>query len=117
MDFAKNFGDIVGSYSSRDKLFYNKKLTISTKKIYIIGLDSAWMSSRDGDNGNLLLGDIQVRNALNATKDADLRIAIMHHPFNWFKGIDLKDTKSSLCKGCDFILHGHMHDSEIVDQL
>ena len=64
------------------------------------GLELAWFSgyTRDSrnkviDRGNLLVGDKQVGDAFLQAKDADLRIALMHHPPSWLKEFDEQDVQ------------------------
>jgi 3',5'-cyclic AMP phosphodiesterase CpdA len=90
--------------------FYVRTLELVGKRIAVLGLNSAWLAQGgDEDRGRLVLGERQVRVALDAAGDADLRIAAMHHPFDWLRDFDRADAEALLCSGCDFVLHGHMH--------
>ena len=84
-------------------------------KIAILGLNSALLSMDDSDRGRLVLSEYQTRNALKATKKADISIAIMHHPFSWFNDFDASDCEHLLMNACDFILHGHLHKAGILN--
>lgn len=91
-------------------IFYVKNFTtVNEIDISIIGLNSAWLSSSNEDQGKLALGEIQVLNALQRVDNSAIKIAIMHHPINWLMGVD-KDSFENLNKKCDFILHGHLHE-------
>ena len=89
--------------------FYVKELEIANKKLAILGLNSAWLSASDKDYRQLILGERQVRSALDKSKSADLRLAVVHHPFDWLKDFDRENVEPLLTNNCDFILHGHMH--------
>jgi predicted phosphodiesterase len=89
--------------------FYVKQIRIAEQQIAILGLNSAWLAASDADRNRLLLGERQVRAALDAAAGADLRVAVMHHPFDWLQDFDRVDAEALLCDGCDFVLHGHMH--------
>ncbi len=39
---------------------------------------------------------------------ADLRIALMHHPFEWLADFDREVCEPLLMERCDFILRGHV---------
>ena len=56
--------------------------------VVVIGLNSAWLSYRDREQGGLLLGEKQVRDALEEANEKwpnpHLRIALIHHPLYWF---------------------------------
>ena len=92
--------------------FYVQMLGVAGQRIALLGLNSAWLAQGgDEDRGKLLLGERQVRAALDATDaaGANLRIAVMHHPFDWLREFDRDDSEAMLTDRCDFILHGHMH--------
>ncbi len=105
------------NFSERD-YFYVKTLPLY-RKVAILGLNSAWMSAcvmdrdRPQDRLNLLLGEKQVRDALVQARDAEIRIALMHHPLDWLQDFDRRDVEPLLFKDCDFVLHGHQHSSNI----
>ncbi|HKP36243.1 MAG TPA: hypothetical protein VJT71_05250 [Pyrinomonadaceae bacterium] len=64
----------------------------------------------------LLLGERQVRVALEAADEAgaDLKIALIHHPFDWLRPFDRRDCEAMLLDNCHFILHGHLHHMAIT---
>ena len=109
-----------------DTLFFVKKLKFSDKQISVLGLNSAWMSAyrwKDGkefkqadDRHNLILGRRQLKEALDQSKNADIVIAAMHHPTEWFKDeIDRQGVEGLLDRKCHFVLRGHLHSSKIVN--
>jgi len=89
---------------------------ISGKKVAILGLNSAWLSyGGDEDRGNLVIGERQVNEAIRQSETADIRIALMHHPFDWLQeNEDTQSVKFLLQKRCHFILHGHLHKTDII---
>jgi predicted MPP superfamily phosphohydrolase len=92
--------------------FYVAQLSIRSRQIAIIGLNSAW-SGEGGkaDQGNLVLGERQVSAALEGTEQADLRIVLLHHPFDWLQD-DNEDTGGVIRRlesRCEVILSGHLH--------
>ena len=93
--------------------YYVKHIPVANLNISILGLNSACLAGSDKDQGNLVLGDIQVRKASTEVENADICMAIMHHPFDWFQKFDRGDIESLLSKECDFILHGHLHEQSI----
>ena len=104
-----------------------RQFEVEGKKIAVIGLNSAWLCARHkegpagkeevNDYGHLIVGEPQVREALHASADADVRIAVLHHPFDWLAPTDTLAEKNTirrqLSKQCHFILHGHEHDSDV----
>lgn len=89
--------------------FYVKQIEAVGRRVAILGLNSAWLSASDEDRNRLMLGERQIRAALDAAQDADLRVAVMHHPFDWLQDFDRNDVEALLCRDCHFVLHGHMH--------
>jgi len=85
-----NFNDFIRKYFGKkrsifdSRFHYIHKVNISGKKVALLGLNSAWSAfGGDIDRGKLILGELQIRKALEESQDADIRIAIFHHPFDW----------------------------------
>jgi len=106
-----------------ENYFYVRTLTIRGVQVAILGLNSAWMSGyyRDkedsySDRGHLLVGAAQARGALDdpKTQNADVRIALMHHPLDWLQEFDCEEVQPLLYGGCEFVLHGHQHRQVIA---
>ncbi len=78
----------------------------------ILQLNSAWIAEGGKtDEANLIVGEAQVREALDATPDAFLRIALMHHPLRNLREFDANRVESLLGakSGSAFLLRGHLH--------
>jgi predicted phosphodiesterase len=91
-----------------------REFNIEGKKIAFIGLNSAWacgrhkeLSNEVNDRGFLYVGEPQIYDSLNGISSADLKIAVLHHPFEWLN--DPRYVETRLMKECDFILQGHQH--------
>lgn len=89
---------------------------IDQKKIALLGINSAWMCGRhkdeDGiviDQGNLCIAEPQIYEPLKQISEADIKIAVLHHPLDWLTPFDLSRVELHLKKNCRFILHGHGH--------
>ncbi len=114
-----NYENFINSYLGQGwfdpaSYFYVKEVELAQLRIAILGLNSAWLSNSDQDRNHLVLGESQVRAALNTAKNAGLRIAIMHHPLDWLQDFDRQDVEPLLSDGCDFLLHGHMHQLSLL---
>jgi hypothetical protein len=79
----QNFADFDPGY------WYIGRVEAAQRKLSILCFNSAWFCARVKDSegevldyGNLILGEPQVHNALARTTDADIRVAVMHHPFS-----------------------------------
>jgi len=106
------FGDCA-AYDD-EHYFLVKKFDGANKRVAVLGLNSAWLADRGSNRGNLALGERQIRQAFEMSRDADLRIAVMHHPFEWLQDFDKDDCESLLMEGCGFILHGHLHRTGLL---
>jgi calcineurin-like phosphoesterase family protein len=93
---------------------YVKKRRLGSKEIAILGFNTAWTAGSNADYARLLLGERQVRSALDQAKHADIRIALLHHPFEWLRDFDRDDCESLLLRECDLVLHGHVHRTGIM---
>ncbi len=89
---------------------------IGQKTVGIFCLNSAWMCGRNkdakgevNDYGQLVVGDPQLHEAVANIQGADVRIAVLHHPFAWLKEFDRERIEDRLKRACHFILHGHEH--------
>jgi predicted phosphodiesterase len=114
----RNFSRFVSEYTGQNNPDYASVSTyiIEEKTIKIIGLNSAWMCNHQtlrredsDDYGQVIVGKSQIREALKKTSDADIRIAVLHHPFDLMAEFDRNQVESDLMRQCDFILHGHSH--------
>ena len=110
------YQEFVNSYFGKGPVFNSAQYSyVKRRKIAgnrwaaILGLNSVWASASDADRLNLLLGERQVRAALDQAKRADVRIALMHHPFDWLQDSDHEACEPLLLGNCDFVLHGHLH--------
>ena len=97
------------NYLITNTLLFTKIIRLSDCNLAILGLNSAWMSVEQEEQGKLLLGEKQIRDALEETNKADFKIAVMHHPSEWLKGFDRSTAEALLQRECDLILQGHMH--------
>lgn len=103
-----------------DQYYYSRVIDVQEQQIAILGLNSAWTSAccrdvhgRALDQGNLLIGERQLGGALAGTEDADLRVALLHHPVGWLHDTDHFWIRKQLSTECDFVLHGHWHQPDV----
>ncbi|MDQ3807105.1 MAG: metallophosphoesterase [Thermoproteota archaeon] len=123
-DYADFISRYLGSYQDLqdDDLDYCsiKRLEVGGKSIAILCLNSTWLSGHNkdikghvNDRGYLILGEPQIHTALTQTSDADMRIAVLHHPFEWLNEFDRNRVEERLTTACHFILCGHQHIPQI----
>lgn len=93
-----------------ERLLYAETRNLSGINVGIAGFNSAWNCSRDREKGKLwLAGDWQNGTVTKALKNADLKIALIHHPPGWFVEQEDSKVRSQMERDFDFFLHGHEH--------
>ncbi len=118
----KSFYDFMDGYTNQEHPDYAciREWTLNGNKVAILGLNSAWMSGRKkkgkgkiDDKGSLLVGEPQVHDILKRISEANVKIAVLHHPFDWLIEFDRDIIESRLMRKFNFILHGHQHKPRI----
>jgi predicted phosphodiesterase len=95
-----------------ERFFYVHQFDTGNRRLAILGLNSSWLAASDEDEVlKLVIGERQTRAALKAAEDASaiIKIALLHHPNDWIRGFDQRDSMTMLQTNCDFVLHGHLH--------
>ena len=102
-----------GQPFDHNRYYYARTLEVSSAKIVVIGLNSAWLSFRDHEQGRLLIGERQVCDAIQQSlricADARLRVVLLHHPLYWLAEKDIHKVIQHLRSECDVMLRGHLH--------
>jgi len=95
------------------------KIDIGGEFIGVTALNSAWLSYEDENIGKLFIGKNQIENSLDFISETTLKIAILHHPFEFLNSKDFKKIKPLLYSNYDIVFLGHTHslESQKVDDL
>jgi predicted phosphodiesterase len=116
------FSEFVTAITGQEKPEYAnfRILVIEKKRVALLGLNSAWMCGRHLDSKGevdderyVLVGEPQIHESLRQISKADIRIAILHHPFDWMTKFDRDKIESRLMSESDFILRGHQHQPQV----
>ncbi|MCP4657634.1 MAG: hypothetical protein GY856_19685, partial [bacterium] len=84
-------------------------------RVGIASLCSAWSCGPDDDrSGRIMLGERQVRTALDELRSAHLRLVLLHHPLEWLHDAERQAITGLLRSEAHAILHGHLHVAETV---
>ncbi len=106
---------LAGYLSFTDKdYYYVKILDLAGQRLAVLGLNSAWVAASDQDKAQgLLLGERQTRTALRQADGAGatLKLALLHHPLDWLREFDQNDSGALLLDRCQYLLHGHLHQT------
>lgn len=75
-------------------------------------INTAFSAFGDDDLGHLIVSRNLCRDLTRNAKNADLRVALAHHPAAWWHN-DCRDTWEAIERGHDFFLTGHEHRGKI----
>jgi len=92
---------------SRSELFEFGKVPVG-----VASFNSAWRCSDDNCKEKLFLTLRQVHALSDCINDAQLRIALLHHPFDWYHPDERAIVQKDLMRRFDLILTGHLHVPE-----
>jgi len=121
-DRQRPFLDFVGDFFpwgkqaiSTEGLYHTHNLIIGGVRVSVLALNSAWIAGADEEKGRIIVGERQVREALERIDNPDVVIALMHHPMSYLVDFEVPVIRRLLEQRCDFILHGHVHDLGVVN--
>ena len=86
------------------------KIDINNVTFGFACLNSAWRSSGKGaiERGKMIIGAAQVKNALDAISDVNVKVCLVHHPLDWLVESDQFDVEKVIYN-FDLIFNGHIH--------
>ncbi|MBI4508970.1 MAG: metallophosphoesterase [Deltaproteobacteria bacterium] len=89
-------------------------VTARRVRLGVLSLNSATFSADDSDYGKLWIGRRWLDDALTRLDalDAELRVALVHHPLDWLHDAERGQIKAQLYKKIHVLLRGHLHDTE-----
>ncbi len=84
-------------------------------RLGILPINSALFCQDEYDHEKLFVGRRCLTAALDqlGTLNADLNIALIHHPVSWLSPIERSQVRSRIQSRVDFVLRGHLHETEI----
>jgi predicted MPP superfamily phosphohydrolase len=90
-----------------DPLWTTYCLKVDGMSIALDALNASWISTKHEQQGGLLFPFETYQQ--KQQKDYDLRICLMHHPFNWYSQVNYRAFREFLHRQSDIILAGHEH--------
>ena len=105
-DFYRDFKE------EKNITFLESNFIIKTKdgnKIGITSLNSSFLCYDSDDLGNILLLDKQLRNSIEFIDECDVKIAVLHHPIDFFHETEKEKIQKILEKEYDLVFVGHTH--------
>lgn len=114
-----NYNDFKKSIESKHliqshPLFSTYKIDLGHKIIGIACLNSAWRSFGEDKNdlGKLLMGERALINAIDSISNCDIKIGVVHHPFEFLNPFEQIDLKRQALRSFDLWFHGHQHEQD-----
>ena len=98
------------------KLWTEYELQIAGKNIRISAINASWMSKMPEKPGQLVF-PVHLFNDL-LSEPSNLRIAMVHHPLNWYAQASYHPLRNALRSRADVLLSGHEHaigSGEVID--
>ena len=108
-DFIKLFCDWT-----QNNLVNTKIVTIGELKIGLSMINTAWNTAGDSkfEAKKIVIPRDFLVDSLSQLNDTNIKIAIMHHPADWFEDDNAAEIEIVLSK-YDFILSGHKHHTKM----
>lgn len=97
---------------SPGSLFWIRKYQLDQYTVIFACFDTAWMSTRDEQQGKLFLPSKLVGFDPGHADKNTLLISVFHHPYSWFDADKVSDFKSLVNNHSDMVITGHEHDPE-----
>ncbi len=119
------YTDFVREFNDQKQPAYSctRRFNIDGKQIAFLGLNSALMCGRNKDEKGevtdqsyLVVGEPQLYEPLKQIAKTKVRIAVLHHPFDWLTEFDRDRVENLLIQNCHFILCGHLHKPNVTVQ-
>ena len=88
-------------------LWNEYELEIGANVVRLSMINAAWMSRLPEEQGTLVFPVDAFEDVLSQT--ADLRVAVMHHPLNWYSQRDYQHLRRVLRSRSSVLLTGHEH--------
>lgn len=112
------WGEFIADYlphqlsAAKGHHHYAHTVEIRGYKVGIAGFNSAWTCADDNDDRVLwLAAEPQFNHMRQELKKVDLKIGLIHHPWDWFNTVERGMIKKRITQDMDFWLHGHTHDA------
>jgi len=101
-------------------LVWARRIICRGLRVGIAGFNTAWTTGPDGqsDKGGVVVGiEKQLDRVHSVINRCDVRIAMLHHPRNWWCEIEDTTIWERLTEDYDFVLQGHEHYQRVLTLL
>jgi hypothetical protein len=104
--------DVPGGWISSAEGAFAERIVVGGLDVGIVGINTAWLSKDNKDQGKLTPGFGLPEAALKKIKDCQVRFVLGHHPLNWFDEDKVQPLRALFGQHRVIYLHGHLHKSE-----
>jgi predicted MPP superfamily phosphohydrolase len=92
-----------------ERFIYAQLREVRGITVGIGGFNSAWSSGRNDAERLWMAGESQINRIAKLLGPAQLRIALIHHPFAWLAMAERSRVETALLEEFDLVLRGHEH--------
>ena len=82
-------------------------------RLGIVGINTAWLSMDNHDQGKLTLGLPLLEESLRRLSDCSIKVVLGHHPLAWFREEEQARSRAILGHWNALYFHGHMHKADV----
>jgi predicted phosphodiesterase len=114
-NYSKFLNNLYGTSEAmtHENYYYGHTRELAGVEFGIVGLNSAWASHGGRqDSNHIYVSEFQVDNALSIVSEAQIKIALLHHPLSWLYEHDMASVENLLRRHCQVVLHGHIHRAD-----
>ena len=97
------------SISGAHRLYHERRYAIHGHTIVFHLYNTAWLSRRNETPGTLFFPVSVASTPHSSSEPADVAVALLHHPLNWFEPTNARHLGAYLERTCDIVLTGHEH--------
>lgn len=99
------------AHANTERLYREHTYELAPHRIRFHLYNTAWVSKLHEEPGTLVF-PVSVASAVpSPSRTADVTVALLHHPLNWFKPENGRLLRAHLEQSCDIVLTGHEHVS------
>lgn len=104
--------DVNGNWVSTQDGAFAEVIEFPGLKVGVVGINTAWLSKDDKDQGRLTPGFPLVEAALKKVQGCQVRFVLGHHPLYWLEEGQERRLRALFGHHRVIYLHGHLHRAE-----
>lgn len=116
VSWHNSYFDGIRHFDSKRSIQEVIEIEAKGQRFSISLVNTASFSCGDDDNGKLWIGRRSAGHLPESASTELIRLAVMHHPFDWLHHEEVQSVKYAFRECFDFVLTGHLHhnDMELV---